>query len=123
MKIPFRHRKQIRKHENAHREHLKGLESKNVTNLRIGASGAADAGMFLDKSKKDLVNVVIPTYNRYIGSMSGKEVNQMNKSYRVAMAQALLTELAEAVARYGADNEGVKRLHRMVRAMVAELLA
>jgi hypothetical protein len=123
MKIPFRHRKQIRKHENAHKEQTKALQPTHVRNLRIGASGAADAGMFLDKSKKDLVNVVIPTYNRYIGSMSGKEVNQMNKSHRVAMAQALLTELAEAVARYGADNEGVKRLHRMVRAMVAELLA
>jgi hypothetical protein len=123
MKIPFRHRKQIRKHENAHKEQIKALQPIHVNNLRIGASGAADAGMFLDKSKKDLVNVVIPTYNRYIGSMSGKEVNQMNKSHRVAMAQALLTELAEAVARYGADNEGVKRLHRMVRAMVAELLA
>lgn len=55
--------------------------------------------------------------------MSGMEVKNMNKSYRVAMAQALLTELSEAVARYGADNDGVRRLHRMVRTMVAELLA
>jgi hypothetical protein len=54
--------------------------------------------------------------------MSGKEV-KMNKSHRVAMAQALLAELSEATARYGAGNEGVKRLHRLVRDMVAQLLA
>jgi hypothetical protein len=48
---------------------------------------------------------------------------KMNKSHRVAMAQALLAELSEATARYGAGNEGVKRLHRLVRDMVAQLLA
>lgn len=55
--------------------------------------------------------------------MSGKEVKIMNKSHRVAMAQALLAELSEATARHGAGNEGVKRLHRLVRDMVAQLLA
>ena len=47
----------------------------------------------------------------------------LNKSHRVAMAQALLAELSEATARYGANNDGVRRLHRMVRDMVAQLLA
>jgi hypothetical protein len=118
----FRHRQQIRKHENAHKEQIKALQSTHVNNLRIGASGTADAGKFLDKSKKDSSDVVFSTSYRYSEGMSGKE-ETMNKSYRVAMAQALLTELSEAVARYGSDNEGVKRLHRMVRTMVAELLA
>jgi hypothetical protein len=54
--------------------------------------------------------------------MSGEEV-KMNKSHRVAMAQALLAELSEATARYGANNDGVRRLHRLVRDMVAQLLA
>ena len=48
---------------------------------------------------------------------------KMNKSHRLAMAQALLTELSEATARYGDSNDGVRRLHRMVRDMVAQLLA
>lgn len=48
---------------------------------------------------------------------------KMNKSHRLAMAQALLAELSEATARHGANNDGVRRLHRMVRDMVAQLLA
>lgn len=67
-------------------------------------------------------NVVITPYYPHNGDMSGEEV-KMNKSHRVAMAQALLTELSDATARYGAGNKGVKRLHRKVRGMVAELLA
>lgn len=43
------------------------------------------------------------------------------KSYRVAMAQALLTELAEAYQRHG-DTDGTRRLRLMVSRMVAELL-
>jgi hypothetical protein len=46
----------------------------------------------------------------------------MNKSHRLAMAQALLAELAEATARYGDDSDGVRRLRTMVRQMVTELL-
>jgi hypothetical protein len=67
--------------------------------------------------------VVFGRNHRYDEIMSGKEVKSMNKSHRVAMAQALLAELSEATARYGAGNEGVKRLHRLVRDMVAQLLA
>jgi hypothetical protein len=80
--------------------------------------------MFVDKSVDKLFteNVVITPYYPHNGDMSGEEV-KMNKSHRVAMAQALLAELSEATARYGAGNKGVKRLHRMVRGMVAELLA
>ena len=45
----------------------------------------------------------------------------MGKSHRVAMAQALLTELAEAYQRHG-DTDGTRRLQAMVARMVAELL-
>jgi hypothetical protein len=80
--------------------------------------------MFVDKSVDKLFteNVVITPYYPHNGDMKGKE-EKMNKSHRVAMAQALLAELSEATARYGAGNKGVKRLHRLVRGMVAELLA
>ena len=43
------------------------------------------------------------------------------KSYRTAMALALLTELAEAQERHG-DTDGTRRLQAMVARMVAELL-
>lgn len=119
MRNPFRHRKQIRKHEDAHRAHNLWLGSNSVTVRNIGAP----SGLGELSTKNFDPQVGITPYNPYHGSMSGEEVNPMNKSYRVAMAQALLTELAEATARYGSDNEGVKRLHRMVRTMVAELLA
>lgn len=46
----------------------------------------------------------------------------MNKSYRVAMAQALLAELAEAQAQHG-DTHGTRRLRALVARTVAELLA
>lgn len=46
----------------------------------------------------------------------------MNKSHRIAMAQALIAELAEAVERHG-DTSGTQRLRAMVARMVAELLA
>ena len=88
------------------------------------SAGTPKAGMVVDNSVDKLFtkNVVITPYYPHNGDMSGEEV-KMNKSHRVAMAQALLAELSEATARYGAGNEGVKRLHRMVRGMVAELLA
>jgi hypothetical protein len=80
--------------------------------------------MFVDNSvDKFLTDRVVSTpYYPHNGDMKGKE-EKLNKSHRVAMAQALLAELSEATARYGAGNKGVKRLHRKVRAMVAELLA
>lgn len=116
MRSPFRHRKAMRKHEAVHKAHKMNQK---------GYSYPMNAqGFFMDRPTENIwSNVVVPTSYRYDEGMSGKEVNQMNKSYRVAMAQALLTELAEATTRYGSDNDGVKRLHRMVRAMVAELLA
>lgn len=46
----------------------------------------------------------------------------MNKSYRVAMAQALLAELAEAQAQHG-DTHGTRCLRALVARTVAELLA
>jgi fructose-specific component phosphotransferase system IIB-like protein len=73
--------------------------------------------------KKCWGRVVFGRNYRYDEIMSGKEVKILNKSHRVAMAQALLAELSEATARYGANNDGVRRLHRMVRDMVAQLLA
>ena len=63
-----------------------------------------------------------PTLTRHNEVVKGKE-EKMNKSHRVAMAQALLAELSEATARHGAGNDGVKRLHRLVASMVAQLLA
>jgi hypothetical protein len=48
-------------------------------------------------------------------------ITEMSKSHRVAMAQALITELAEAHQRHG-DTEGTRRLQAMVARMVAELL-
>ncbi len=115
----FRHRKQIRKHEKAHESHRTMTGPGNLSNVRIGAA-AVEA---IRAAETNLApNVVFPTSYRYREGMSGKEV-KMNKSHRVAMAQALLAELSEATARHGDGNEGVKRLHRMVRDMVAQLLA
>jgi hypothetical protein len=124
----FRHRKTIRKAINT----LNTTSSFTNTGAPLGtglgavraSAGTPSAGMIVDKSvDKFLVNeVVITPYYPHNGDMSGEEV-KMNKSHRVAMAQALLAELSEATARYGAGNKGVERLHRMVRAMVAELLA
>lgn len=123
MKNPFRHRQQIRKHEKGHKVTNEVKNHVSIKNLRVGA-GAPDAGRFAEVPTKNVWSQVVPTtYYPYDEGVSGKEENQMSKSYRLAMAQALLTELAEATARYGSDNEGVKRLHRMVRTMVAELLA
>ena len=87
----------------------------------VGVSGGRGRGR-ASCVKKCWGQVVFGRKYRYDEIMSGKEV-KMNKSHRVAMAQALLAELSEATARYGAGNEGVKRLHRLVRDMVAQLLA
>lgn len=114
----FRHRKQMRKHEKAHKAHRGMYTSDNLKNIRIGAAAKGSA----EPENNLVTNVVFPTSYRYREGMSGKEV-KMNKSHRVAMAQALLAELSEATARHGDGNEGVKRLHRMVRDMVAQLLA
>lgn len=64
-------------------------------------------------------NVVSPTLTRHNGVMKGN--NEMSKSHRVTMAQALITELAEAHLRHG-DTDGTRRLQAMVARMVAELL-
>ena len=90
--------------------------------------GVCVGGRVLPKGRDSFVKkcwgrVVFGLNYRYDYIMSGKEVKGMEKSHRVAMAQALLAELSEATARYGAGNEGVKRLHRLVRDMVAQLLA
>lgn len=117
MKNPFRHRKQIRKHENAHKQHAQALQSGNASMTRIGAP-APNALVF---PKNPTTNVVFSTNPRYYEGMSGKE-EKMNKSHRIAMAQALIAELAEAVERHG-DTSGTRRLRATVARMVAELLA
>ena len=108
-----------------HRKHIR-----NTGGVGRGAAAAMPSAetavaVPVEKSVENFVisNVVVPTSYPHTGSMSGEEVKRMNKSHRVAMAQALLAELSEATARYGAGNEGVKRLHRLVRDMVAQLLA
>ena len=124
----FRHRKTIRKAiipPNC----TTSFKNKGIP-LRTGlgavrvSAGLPNAGMFVDNSVDNFLTdrVVSTPYYPHNGDMKGKE-EKLNKSHRVAMAQALLAELSEATARYGAGNKGVKRLHRMVRAMVAELLA
>jgi len=125
---PFRHRKTIRNTiipPNGTTSFTnKGIYSGTGLGAVRASAGTPKAGMIVDKSVDKLFaeKVVITPYYPHNGDMSGEEV-KMNKSHRVAMAQALLAELSEATARYGAGNEGVKRLHRMVRGMVAELLA
>ena len=125
---PFRHRKTIRKAiipPNGTTSFTnKGIYSGTGLGAVRASAGTSQAGMFVDKSVDKLFteNVVITPYYPHNGDMKGKE-EKMNKSHRVAMAQALLAELSEATARYGAGNAGVKRLHRLVRDMVAQLLA
>lgn len=125
---PFRHRKTIRKAiipPNGTTSFTnKGIYSGTGLGAVRMSAGTPKAGMLVDKSVDNLFTekVVITPYYPHNGDMSGEEV-KMNKSHRVAMAQALLAELSEATARYGAGNDGVKRLHRMVRDMVAQLLA
>ena len=127
MKV-FRHRKTIRKAPTP----PNGATSFTNTGIPLGtglgavrvSAGLPNAGMFVENSVDNFLNdkVVSTPYYPHNGGMKGKE-EKLNKSHRVAMAQALLAELSEATARYGAGNKGVKRLHRMVRGMVAELLA
>jgi hypothetical protein len=124
----FRHRKTIRKDTNTLNS-VKSFTNKGIPlGTGLGAvrasAGLPNAGMFVDNSVDKFLDdkVVSTPYYPHNGVMKGKE-EKLNKSHRVAMAQALLAELSEATARYGAGNKGVKRLHRMVRAMVAELLA
>lgn len=125
---PFRHRKTIRKAitpPNGTTSFTnKGIYSGSGLGAVRVSAGLPNAGMFVDNSVDKFLNdkVVSTPYYPHNGDMKGKE-EKLNKSHRVAMAQALLAELSEATARYGAGNKGVKRLHRMVRAMVAELLA
>ena len=124
----FRHRKTIRKviiPPNGTKSFTnKGSYSGSGLGAVRVSAGLPNAGMFVDNSVDKFLNdkVVSTPYYPHNGDMKGKE-EKLNKSHRVAMAQALLAELSEATARYGAGNKGVKRLHRMVRAMVAELLA
>ena len=98
------------------------MDSDNLSRIESGVSHRPQVPVDKSVDKLFTENVVITPYYPHNGDMSGEEV-KMNKSHRVAMAQALLAELSEATARYGAGNKGVKRLHRMVRGMVAELLA
>jgi hypothetical protein len=108
-----------------HRKHIRNTGGVDSGAASASARETAARVEAVEKSVENFVisNVVIPTSYPHTGSMSGEEVKRMNKSHRVAMAQALLAELSEATARYGAGNEGVKRLHRLVRDMVAQLLA
>jgi hypothetical protein len=127
MKV-FRHRKTIRKTITPPNGSTSFTNKGIPLGTGLGAvrvsAGLPNAGMFVDNSVDNFLNdkVVSTPYYPHNGDMKGKE-EKLNKSHRVAMAQALLAELSEATARYGAGNKGVKRLHRMVRAMVAELLA
>ena len=117
MRNPFRHRQQIRKRKKVTTPNPFS-ENKTFTHIgRIGA-GSPNAQMF---QKNPTTNVVFSTNPRYPEGMSGKE-GKMNKSHRIAMAQALIAELAEAVERHG-DTSGTQRLRAMVARMVAELLA
>ena len=124
----FRHRKTIRKAIiplNCTTSFTnKGIPLRTGLGAVRASAGLPNAGMFVDKSVDKFLNekVVSTPYYPHNGDMKGKE-EKLNKSHRVAMAQALLAELSEATARYGAGNAGVKRLHRMVRGMLAELLA
>lgn len=71
--------------------------------------------------KNPPLDVVRDTLTRHNGGMREGGNTEMGKSHRVAMAQALLTELAEAYQRHG-DTDGTRRLQAMVARMVAELL-
>lgn len=124
----FRHRQPIRKDIPA-RTPQKDPIKVYYRNL----SGTPQAGAFrptppegrpVDKSvdKFPARQVGTTPYYPYHGSMSGKEGNMGSKSHRIAMAQALLAELAEAVARHG-DTTGTRRLRALVARTVAELLA
>lgn len=125
---PFRHRRFIRK-----KEPLKLSFPVNPNDLkaRRGAAGTPVSGCFVptpvDNISAPVDNFLAPEvvstlYYPYDGGMRGKEENQMgSKSHRVAMAQALLAELAESHARHG-DTDGTRRLQAMVARMVAELL-
>lgn len=116
MRNPFRHRQQIRKRKKVTTPNPFS-ENNTFTHIgRIGA-GSPNAQMF---QKNPTTNVVFSTSSRYPEGMSGKEGNM--KSHRIAMAQALIAELAEAVERHG-DTSGTQRLRAMVARMVAELLA
>lgn len=71
--------------------------------------------------KNPPLNVVRQTLTGHNQGMREGGNTEMGKSHRVAMAQALLTELAEAYQRHG-DTDGTRRLQAMVARMVAELL-
>lgn len=71
--------------------------------------------------KNPPLNVVRQTLTSHNEGMREGGNTEMGKSHRVAMAQALLTELAEAYQRHG-DTDGTRRLQAMVARMVAELL-
>lgn len=71
--------------------------------------------------KNPPLDVVRLTLTRHNEGMREGGNTEMGKSHRVAMAQALLTELAEAYQRHG-DTDGTRRLQAMVARMVAELL-
>ena len=125
----FRHRKQIR---NATPARDPRAMPYPLPTPRFNA-GYPKAGMFApDKVQQPSeahhgVKVVDKLSETQVGLLSlarhNEDVkeNKMNKSYRVAMAQALITELAEAHERHG-DTDGTRRLQAMVARMVNELL-
>ena len=125
----FRHRKQIR---NATLARDPRAMPYPFPLPRFNA-GHPKAGMFApDKVQQPSeayrgVKVVDKLSETQVGLLSlprhneGVKENKMNKSYRVAMAQALITELAEAHERHG-DTDGTRRLQAMVARMVNELL-
>lgn len=124
----FRHRQPIRKDIPARTPQIDPIKV-----YYRNPSGTPQSGAFrptppalapVDKSVDNFPAHKVGTtpYYPYHGSMSGKEGNMGSKSYRIAMAQALLAELAEAVARHG-DTHGTRHLRALVARTVAELLA
>jgi hypothetical protein len=132
---PFRHRRFIRKkklrYPAAPQPNFTRIEKGRAESGKFVPSGAADKQARLnthqypqdraDYQKNPFRNVVNPTLTSHNGGMREGGITEMSKSHRVAMAQALITELAEAHQRHG-DTDGTRRLQAMVARMVAELL-
>lgn len=120
---PFRHRKTIRVSEPLRQ---RSIEEKRSAELRLnlrpqsGPWRAAPEPALVDNFAEN--QVVSTPSHPYAGRMSGKEGIMGSKSHRIAMAQALLAELGEAVARHG-ETAGTRRLRALVARTVAELLA
>jgi hypothetical protein len=127
-KMLFRHRNRYRKKDNAPLSHIniKYFGDGRIQRDRFGkfVPGLPEHSKPVDKLVDNFSSpdVVVRTLTGHNGGVKGKEeTTEMGKSHRVAMAQALLTELAEAYQRHG-DTDGTRRLQAMVARMVAELL-